>query len=149
MADGLTVTISLEALNRFQELAELNEKQRRLLMGMLADQCGRGGGDEVSRIFEVGRNTVSTGTAEFTGKRETDSSAGRIRRPGGGRKSVEAQQPGIVEAVKKELENNSYGNPEQVLFWTTLSLRDIEKILIQQGFRINRMTVARIIKSLA
>ena len=72
MADGLTVTISLEALNRFQELAELNEKQRRLLMGMLADQCGRGGGDEVSRIFEVGRNTVSTGTAEFTGKRETD-----------------------------------------------------------------------------
>ena len=64
MADGLTVTLSLEALKRFQEVAELNEKQRRLLMGMLADQCGRGGGDEVSRIFEVGRNTVSAGTAE-------------------------------------------------------------------------------------
>ena len=117
-------------------------------MGMLADQCGRGGGDEVSRIFEVGRNTVSAGTAEFTGKRETDSSAGRIRRPGAGRKSVEAQQPGIVEAVKAVLENNSYGNPEQVLFWTTLSLRGIEKILVEQGFKINRMTVARIITSL-
>ena len=148
MADGLTVTISLEALKRFQEVAELNEKQRRLLMGMLADQCGRGGGDEVSRIFEVGRNTVSAGTAEFTGKRETDSSAGRIRRPGAGRKSVETQQPGIVEAVKTVLENNSYGNPEQVLFWTTLSLRGIEKILVEQGFKINRMTVARIIASL-
>ena len=65
MADGLTVTVSLEALKRFQDVAELNEKQRYLLAGMLAYRCGRCGGDQVSRIFEAGLNTVFAGTAKL------------------------------------------------------------------------------------
>ena len=54
MADSLTVTISQEAFTRFQKLAQLNEKQRRLLLGMLAAQMGRGGRQEVDSGKESG-----------------------------------------------------------------------------------------------
>ncbi len=148
MAKTLAVQISPDAINRYFEAAELNEKQKRLFMGMLADQYGWGGGQAVSEAFEVGRCTVTKGKAEFTGDKEICSSANRIRRPGGGRKPVEDKQQGIREAIKSLLENNSYGTSDKVLHWSTLSLRDIENILADQGFNVSRMTVSRIVENL-
>ena len=148
MAGALTVTLSREAIQRFLELAEFNEKQRRLFLGMLADQCGRGGGQEVAQFFQVARNTVGDGQAEFTGRKEISASANRIRRPGGGRKPVEVRQPGIVEAVREILEDTASGGQEKVLFWTTLSLREMEKKLAEQGFKVGRVTVSRLMETL-
>lgn len=70
-------------LNRFVTL--LNEKQRRLFLGLLARQQGRGAIRRLARITGVSRNTIRRGLREL-GQRGTSS---RVRRPGGGRRPVE------------------------------------------------------------
>jgi hypothetical protein len=70
-------------INRF--VAILNEKQRRLFLGLLARQQGRGAIRRLVRISGVSRNTIRRGLREL-GQRTTP---GRIRRPGGGRPAVE------------------------------------------------------------
>jgi hypothetical protein len=71
------------AINRF--VAILNEKQRRLFLGLCARQQGRGAIRPLVRITGVSRNTIRRGLREL-GQR---AAAGRVRRPGGGRPSVE------------------------------------------------------------
>lgn len=84
------------ALNRL--LAVSDERIRRLLVGFLAEQIGRGGISHLSRITGLGRNTIARGQRElheldvFTVS-ETGSISTRVRRPGGGRKRVEAEHP--------------------------------------------------------
>ena len=52
-----------------------------------------------------------------------------IRRKGAGRPEIEKKYPEITEKVKYILENNTFENPEQVLVWTNLSLRQIAQVL--------------------
>jgi len=70
-------------INRF--VAVLNEKQRRLFLGLCARQQGRGAIRQLARIAGVSRNTIRRGLREL-GQRAV---AGRVRRPGGGRPPVE------------------------------------------------------------
>jgi hypothetical protein len=85
------------ALNRL--LAVSDERMRRLLAGFLAEQIGRGGVSHLSRITGLGRNTIARGRRElheldgFTAS-DAGSPGTRVRRPGGGRKRVEAEHPG-------------------------------------------------------
>jgi hypothetical protein len=78
------------AINRL--LAVADERVRRLLAGMLASKIGRGGILEVARITGLHRNTVALGLRQFRQKRRL--SAGRVRRPGAGRKPLEEKRPG-------------------------------------------------------
>jgi len=70
-------------LNRF--VAILNEKQRRLFLGLLARQQGRGAIRRLARITGVSRNTIRRGVRELG----QCVASGRIRRPGGGRPAAE------------------------------------------------------------
>src|SRR5260221_6355841 len=75
------------SLNRL--LAVSDERIRRLLVGFLAKQIGRGGISRLSRITGLGRNTIAKGQRElreldvFTAA-DTSSLSTRVRRPGGG-----------------------------------------------------------------
>ena len=71
------------AINHFVVL--LNEKQRRLFLGLCARQQGRGAIRQLARITGVSRNTIRRGLREL-GKNDP---SGRVRRPGGGRQPVE------------------------------------------------------------
>ena len=71
------------AINHF--VAILNEKQRRLFLGLCARQQGRGAIRQLVRITGVSRNTIRRGLREL-GKHDP---SGRIRRPGGGRRPLE------------------------------------------------------------
>lgn len=141
--DTMIVTMTKDAYRQFRELAQLNEKQQRLLAGMLADH---GGVQAVAEVCKRARGTVSTGRAEFTGTKKTVPD--RIRRKGGGDKPLIVKQSGLREALKKLLDNNSYGNPERVIFWTTLDVRDITDKLREQGHKVSRTSVCRLIREL-
>jgi DeoR/GlpR family transcriptional regulator of sugar metabolism len=68
-------------------MAELDERSRRLFAGVLARQRGHGGVQEVAEITGLSRVTIRRGLRESEwGQAEA---SGRVRRPGGGRKSVE------------------------------------------------------------
>src|SRR5438132_12437783 len=77
------------SINRLVALAD--ERSRRLLVGFLAEQHGRGGISLLSRITGLDRNTIARGLRELHGDEALP--PGRIRQRGGGRKCVEVAIP--------------------------------------------------------
>jgi len=77
------------AINRV--LALLDERQRRLLAGLLAGRRGHGGVVAVARLTGLSRTTVRRGLVEL--RRGDDLPDGRARRPGGGRPRAEKKIP--------------------------------------------------------
>lgn len=72
-----------KAINRV--LLELDERNRRRFIGMLASQ--RGHVSELSQITGLSRNTIYRGQREVDHPRRNPSAG--VRRPGGGRLAVE------------------------------------------------------------
>ncbi len=68
-------------------MTELDERSRRLFAGLLARQLGHGGIDRVREITGLTCVTIRRGVRECEQGQELESD--RIRRAGGGRKSVE------------------------------------------------------------
>jgi hypothetical protein len=73
-------------------LSQLDEKQRRLVAGLLSKVVGRGGVTLLSRITGLDRKTVRRGRDELE-NRLRDCPTGRIRREGAGRPPVEKKVP--------------------------------------------------------
>ena len=76
------------AINRV--MAELDERSRRLFVGILARQHGCGGIQPVAQITGLSRMTIRRGLRES--ERGQVESSDRVRRPGGGRKCVEKKR---------------------------------------------------------
>src|SRR3990167_4038506 len=70
-----------------QVMLELDERSRRLFAGLLARQFGRGGIQHISVITGFSRVTIRRGLRECEQSQPSESD--RVRREGGGRKSVE------------------------------------------------------------
>ena len=67
-------------------LSTLNERQRRLYAGLESLRAGQGGDAHVARLTGLNVHTIARGRKEL---RQRDLDIDRIRKPGGGRKSVE------------------------------------------------------------
>ncbi len=129
----------------------LNEHQRRIYLAAEAEALGRGGITAISDLAGVHRNTISAGLKELrSGEKipEDGKVMGRVRRKGGGRKSIEQSQQGIADALEGLVDNSSYGNPENPLRWTTKSLRNLADELTKEGFPVSHNTVGKILKEL-
>ena len=74
-----------------QVMLELDERSRRLFAGLLARHFDRGGIQCVSEITGFSRVTIRRGLREC--EQSQPSESGRVRRAGGGRKSVEKKSP--------------------------------------------------------
>jgi hypothetical protein len=70
-------------------LSVLDEKQRRLFAGLESLRLGRGGDRRIAAWTGLDPHTVAKGRAEL---QEHDVQLGRVRRPGGGRPSVEKKR---------------------------------------------------------
>src|SRR3954469_16734294 len=80
-------------------LPQLDERQRRLLLGAEAIAWGRGGITAVAAAAGVSRPAVTRGVAEVKGGADSPGGRGRVRRPGGGRKPLTETDPGILAAL--------------------------------------------------
>jgi hypothetical protein len=81
---------SAEALSHSklnQLVSTLDEKAARRVVGLMAEQEGRGGTARFSRITGMSRTTILVGRRELGV--EDSVPYGRVRRLGGGRKSLE------------------------------------------------------------
>ena len=72
-------------------IAATDERSRRLFVGFLARQHGRGGTALFARITGLDRNTIARGRREL--QQDLLTRGGRVRRPGAGRKPVEKKVP--------------------------------------------------------
>ena len=104
----------------------LNEYQRRIFLASEAMSYGRRGIQKVSKISGFSMNTIRKGIAEI--KANEDLRRERIRKEGGGRKSLTEKYPRIKEHILAIVNPQTYGNPERVLSYTTLSVRTIEDL---------------------
>ncbi len=68
----------------------LDEQQRRLYAGLEALKTGRGGDTRIAGLLGLDTGTVARGRRELL---DQDVEVERVRRRGGGRKSVEEKRP--------------------------------------------------------
>jgi Rhodopirellula transposase DDE domain len=121
----------------------LDERARRLVLGAVARAAGRGGTGAVARVSGASWQTVAGGVAELTSGQVAG--AGRVRRAGGGRKSLAQGDPGLVPALLALVEDSTRGDPCSPLRWTTRSLAKLSRELAAAGHRCSAQTAGRLL----
>lgn len=130
----------------------LDESIRRKYIALESISLGRGGIAELHEFTGMAKSTIYAGLKEVAAleadpkaKKKADSSS-RIRKEGGGRKTVEEKQPGLEKALLKLVDGSTAGSPENPLLWTTKSLRHISAQLESKGFKVGKDTVAKLLE---
>jgi hypothetical protein len=96
---GVLSVVRDQLAARFEVLLpHLNGRQQRLALATEARLLGHGGVRAVAEVAGVSVTTVRKGVFELEGGEDPLPSE-RARRRGGGRKSAEAQDPGLVPAL--------------------------------------------------
>jgi transposase len=123
----------------------LNEKQKRIYLATEVEGLGHGGLKVIHELTGVSKTTIIKGKKEL---QEGNVEPKRIRRSGGGRKTTMRKYENIQKEIERIVVNNTFGNPEKALLWTTKSLRNIEKALNERGFNISHDTIGNILKDM-
>ena len=132
---------------RFRLMApELNERQRRLWAASEARAAGRGGITATARARGMAIDTVRKGIAELESGERLE--VGRVRRPGGGRKSLLERDPTILDDIERLVDRHSRGDPESLLRWTAKSVRQIAGALREMGHEVHFTSVATFMRLL-
>jgi hypothetical protein len=129
----------------------LNEKQRRLYLAIESELLGHGGLLEVSRVSGLSRKAIIKGKKELNDSAASDNSKlnnERIRKEGGGRKSLEEKDPDLIRVLESLLEPATRGHPESVLKWTCLSMRTLSNELKAKGFAISHTKLGELLKEM-
>ena len=143
---------------KYQQIAHsLDEKSRRLWCAAeaLAIKREKGGVALVHAATGISRPTIYAGIRElepkrpYKGKRHhPQKNNGRIRRKGGGTKSISNRMPEILPALAALIEPEIKGDPQSLLRWTSKALRKLSSALKKQGFDICHSTVSDLVKKM-
>jgi hypothetical protein len=125
----------------------LNERTRRLLAAAFARAIGDGGMTRVTEATGIRHKRIVAGKRDLEELAAEEGSLPRtrVRRPGGGRKAVEVDDPQLVEALESLIEPTTRGDPESPLRWTTKSLRRLSEELKAKGHAVGRTVVGEIL----
>jgi hypothetical protein len=131
----------------------LNERQARLWAATEARALGRGGVTLVARATGISRKRIQAGVQELEGSvartpATAPPSAERVRRPGGGRRTLAASDPGLIAALEALVAPATRGDPMSPLRWTSKSTPQLAAELTAQGHPVSARTVARLLKEL-
>src|SRR5450432_2168860 len=121
----------------------LDEKSRRLLVAAESKAWGPGGISAVSKTTGVSRQVIRQGLREL--EQSANHPAGRIRRPGGGRKKAKQKDPTLVADLEKLVEPTTRGDPESCLRWTCKSVRKLAEELASMGHEVSYPVVAELL----
>jgi hypothetical protein len=133
--------------SKFRSLSPaLDERQRRLWAAAERRALGRGGLTLVVKATGLAKTTVLRGVEELAGAAAAGA-AGRVRRQGGGRKSLTITDPGLVGAMEKLVEPATRGDPESPLLWTSKSTRHLSRELTAQGHPVSHSRVGQLLEA--
>ena len=125
-------------------LPHLDERQRRLFAAAEAKAAGYGGIAAVSRVTRIAASTIGWGLKDL--EAPAPPSPGAVRRPGGGRKSLSATNPRLLEDLNGLVEPSARGDPMSPLRWTCKSLRRLSAELKKLGHQISHTVVGELLK---
>jgi len=125
---------------------ELDERRRRLWAAAEARAVGPGGITAVVRATGISESTVLRGLEELESGERLD--AGRVRRPGSGRKPITETDPALVENLQRLIDPATRGDPESPLRWTSKSGAKLAEALRGMGHDVVDRTVLRLLGSM-
>ena len=117
----------------------LDERTRRLVAAAEALTLGWGGVTAVAKATGVSRRAIQQGIQELQDPEPFR--PGRVRKPGGGRKTTVSQDSTLLRDLESLVEPVTRGDPESPLRWTCKSLRKLAAELQQQGHRVSHVLV--------
>jgi Rhodopirellula transposase DDE domain len=116
-----------------------------MLAAAEAVALGRGGVSQISRACGLSRVTILHGIRDLAGPALPD---GRVRRAGGGRKSLVTQDPALPQVLESLVEPLARGDPESPLRWTCKSTRTLAQELTTRQHPISHEKVAQLLRGL-
>ncbi len=122
-------------------LGSLNESQARWYVAREALARGRGGLKAMFELTGMSRPTILKGIRELEQQKELPRE--RVRQLGGGRKRLEESDPGLQAALNRIMEENTAGDPMNLLRWTNKSTVRIAEELTRLGHSVSDETVRR------
>ena len=123
----------------------LNERARRMVAASEATQIGYGGVTLVSHACGLSRVTINKGIRELSAPPLSED---RIRQPGGGRRRLELEDPGLVTLLESLVEPLTRGDPESPLRWTCKSTRTLAGELVYRKHPVSHEKVAQYLRDL-
>jgi hypothetical protein len=129
----------------------LDERARRLWAAVEARAIGRGGISCVAEATRLSRVTIRAGLQELVLPGTAPSPQAtpeRLRRPGGGRKSLGMRDPHLVHALETLVDPATRGDPMSLLRWTCKSAAQLAAALQAQGHPVSERTVNRLLHDL-
>jgi hypothetical protein len=126
-------------------LPELDERGRRRWAAAEARSLGWGGIAAVAVATTLSDRTIRNGIQELAAPDALPPD--RQRRRGGGRKSREQEQPGLVAALEAIVESGTRGDPQLPLRWTCKSTRKLARALQRQGFQVSHTKVSKLLQA--
>jgi len=132
---------------KFEALApSMSEVGQRLWAAVEARALGRGGVAVVARATGLRRARIVAGVRDLDDPTHaTLRASGRVRRPGAGRPSATAFQPGLLAALDRLVEPTTRGDPMSALRWTSKSKTKLATELTAQGFLVSPNTVGALL----
>ena len=127
----------------------MDERMRRQWAATEAVQLGWGGVTVVAAATGLARNTIMAGQRELADaqKETTPELLIRVRRTGGGRKTLTAQNPQLLNALEELIDCGTRGHPESPLRWTCKSTAKLAAELCQRDHPVSDRTVAHLLKA--
>jgi hypothetical protein len=111
-----------------------------------ANSLGYGGASLVARATKISRRAILVGQREIkTGNLLPE---GRVRKPGGGRKSAVEHQPDLPKKLERLVEPLTRGDPMSPLRWTVKSTRRLSKALKHLGYRASSRVVGILLRGM-
>jgi len=123
----------------------LDERSKRLMAASEARQLGYGGISVVSRACGLSRVTITKALSELD---SAPLETGRVRRSGGGRRTLVELDPELPTALERLVDPLTRGDPESPLRWTCKSTRTLATELAGQDHPVSHAKVAQILRTM-
>ena len=125
---------------------QLDERSLRLCAAADAKMLGYGGVSFVAKAAGLSRTTLYSGASEPSSQEPSE--PGRIRRPGGGRKSKTERDETLLRDLDRLLDPVTRGDPMSPLRWTCKSTPKLASELKAMGHEVSQATVWRLLDEL-
>ncbi len=140
---------AVEIKQRFEAMEPfLDERLRRLLAAAEAESLGGRGISAVSRATGLSWQAIRRGIDELGLPPGDLLPAGRVRKPGGGRKKTVDVDPALLVDLERLIEPGIRGDPQSPLRWTCKSVRRLAAELTVQGHQTSHRMVAELLHEL-
>lgn len=123
---------------------DLDERGRRRWAAAEARSLGWGGVSAAAEATGLSQVTVRRGIRELEDPESLPPD--RQRKPGGGRRAIEVDNPNLVVALEQLVDSSTRGDPMSPLRWTCKSTRVLADELDRQGFTVSHTKVGELLR---